>query len=128
MRSLYEVDPFGNTMVVVEMTGKDLEELLQNAAKDPSRGLEISGGKAKFAAGKIQPRLVSLEIGGAKVAADRKYKVVTNSFLATGGDGHVAFKTGAQRDTYVAVRDALAEYFRKGGKCKADATARIHLP
>lgn len=128
MRNLYEVAPFGNTLVVIKMTGKALIELMTNAAKGPALGLEISGGQARYATGKMHPRLASFKIGGSEVSPDKTYTVVTNSFLAGGGDGHTAFKAGESHDTGTILRDALADFFRKHGTCTRDGAARISLP
>jgi 2',3'-cyclic-nucleotide 2'-phosphodiesterase (5'-nucleotidase family) len=43
----------------------------------------------------------------------KTYKVVTNNFMATGGDNYAAFKTGTQVfDTNILIRDAIVNYIK----------------
>jgi 2',3'-cyclic-nucleotide 2'-phosphodiesterase (5'-nucleotidase family) len=45
---------------------------------------------------------------------DATYKVATNDFLATGGDGFAAFKNGTNlTNTFVLVRDAIIEAIKQ---------------
>ncbi|ONJ37408.1 bifunctional metallophosphatase/5'-nucleotidase [Listeria monocytogenes] len=91
------VQPFGNILQVVEMTGADiLEALNQQYLSNQTYFLQISGLKYTFTdtddldhAYKVAS--VTTE-DGTPLKTDQKYKVVINDFLFGGGDGFSAFK------------------------------------
>ncbi len=91
------VQPFGNILQVVEMSGADITEALsQQYLSNQTYFLQISGLKYTFTdtddldhAYKIAS--VTTE-DGTPLKADQKYKVVINDFLFGGGDGFSAFK------------------------------------
>lgn len=91
------VQPFGNILQVVEMSGADITEALsQQYLSSQTYFLQISGLKYTFTdtddldhAYKIAS--VTTE-DGTPLKADQKYKVVINDFLFGGGDGFSAFK------------------------------------
>ncbi|MBK2003181.1 bifunctional metallophosphatase/5'-nucleotidase [Listeria ivanovii subsp. londoniensis] len=91
------VQPFGNILQVVEMSGADIIEALnQQYLSNQTYFLQISGLKYTFTdtddldhAYKVAS--VTTE-DGTPLKADQKYKVVINDFLFGGGDGFSAFK------------------------------------
>ncbi len=91
------VQPFGNILQVVEMSGADITAALsQQYLSNQTYFLQISGLKYTFTdtddldhAYKIAN--VTTE-DGTPLKADQKYKVVINDFLFGGGDGFSAFK------------------------------------
>ncbi len=97
MGAAQAVQPFGNILQVVEMTGADiLEALNQQYLSNQTYFLQISGLKYTFTdtddldhAYKVAS--VTTE-DGTPLKADQKYKVVINDFLFGGGDGFSAFK------------------------------------
>ncbi|MCO5166885.1 MAG: bifunctional metallophosphatase/5'-nucleotidase [Planctomycetes bacterium] len=115
VRHLYEVAPFGNTVVTLLLSGKDLLELFSGMLGSPSRVLEVSGAVITFdPEAPVGQRLVEVTIGGKPLDPDRTYKVATNNFLAAGGDGHAVFTRGADvRDTGVILLDLLLAHFRE---------------
>jgi 5'-nucleotidase len=126
VRGLYEVAPFDNTIIVVELTGEQLVALLDNAGGDRRTLLEGSNLKLRYKIGAVAgERVVSLKIGGVAVDPAKTYRVATNSFLAAGGDGHALFKSGRQSTDGKLLRDALIDHLESGGKCSADKTPRI---
>jgi 5'-nucleotidase/UDP-sugar diphosphatase len=86
-RDLLKVQPFGNTLVVVEMSGAELLDYLRAAA----RMTPDSGGFAQIAGATLViegDRLVDARVGGAPVDPARRYRIALNSFTAGGGDGY----------------------------------------
>lgn len=86
-RDVLKVLPFGSTVVTVDMRGAELLNLLQDALhKSPG-----SGGYPQFAGVRLEVRdgkLLSAQIAGKPLDPSRNYRVVTNDFLAAGGDGY----------------------------------------
>ncbi len=128
MRNLYEVAPFGNELVKMSLTGQQISDLFEYAGREDRHNLETNGIKVvynlKKEAGK---RVVSLKVGNKPINLKKTYTVVTNSFLADGGDGHQTFTQGTKRNkTGIVLRDALAQYMRDNSKgCTLNKTPFI---
>jgi 5'-nucleotidase len=114
--------PFGNTLVLMDLTGAQLRSLLEQqwdrpAASDPSI-LQVSSGFT-YRWDSTQPkgkRVVpdSVKLNGAAVDDARTYRVVANNFLAAGGDNFPLFAEGANRvKSGMLDLDALLDYLNK---------------
>ena len=84
-KDVLKVQPFGNMVCYVEMTGRELRNYLEDiAAIQP-----VSGGLAHFANVRLTmagDKLMSLEIGGRPLDKNKKYRMAINAFSASGGD------------------------------------------
>ncbi|GAB2977821.1 bifunctional metallophosphatase/5'-nucleotidase [Frigoribacterium salinisoli] len=113
------VQPFANTLVVVDMTGADVKAALEQqwqpaTASRPFLKLGASQGVAytydpTAAQGE---RITSLTLDGAPIEAGTSYKVTVNSFLASGGDNFGAFDTGSQADSGTVDLQAQVDWFQ----------------
>lgn len=114
--------PFGNTLVVMNLRGSQIIQLLEEQwleDRDAKRGLlQLSEGftyqwdASKPEGSKIVPG--SVKLNGVKLDMDTSYRVVTNNFLAEGGDGFPAFKNGSNRaPTGIRDIDALTQYLAR---------------
>lgn len=100
---IFALQPFGNTLSVVELTGAELiaglEEALARATPGNVRNaLLIPSHNLSYAFDLSRPvgsRLVSLMLDGQAVEPDATYRVTVNNFIASGGDGF-AFLTRAR--------------------------------
>lgn len=123
--------PFGNIMQIVEMTGAQIEQVL-NEQYDDGEGknflLQVAGLSYTYKKNddKIQTKKV-VEIKDSKgdlVKADQTYKLVINDFLYGGGDGFVGFTQAKlvdamQTDTetfigYIESKEAAGELIEAG--------------
>jgi 5'-nucleotidase len=134
--ALNTVEPFGNTLSTLNLTGAQIVRLLEqqweapnstaktNAATNsvgrllqPSNGLNYSydnNQPAGLAAG-LGNRIVagSLTLNGVAIDPTKSYKIVTNSFLASGGDNFKVMATGTNiTDTKMLDLDAFIAYFK----------------
>lgn len=68
-------------------------------------------------------------INGSPIDPDRLYKVGTNSYLASGGDGYKAFLNAVDSyDASIFQRDVVIEYIQHlGGRIKPEVKGRISL-
>ena len=113
---LYAVQPFRNQVISMKLTGAQILQLLQEQwqarkADDPKK-LYVSQGftyqwnpKAE-----INSRISALHLNGNPIDMKRYYTIVTNSFLADGGDGFSIFKEGQQRQILGQDIEALELY------------------
>ena len=112
--------PFGNTLVVMDMSGKQIVEMLeQQWLRDPvddERGmLQFSQGFTYAWDNKLPrgARIVpgSVKLHGAAIDPAKIYMVVANNFLAEGGDNFpVLASLKSKVDTYVKDIDAFTSY------------------
>ena len=113
---LFGVQPFNNVLTVVSCKGSQIEALLEQQFTGGNGILQVSNGftytySASAAPGnKIDP--ASIKINGVTVDPNATYRVTTNNFLVTGGDGYSTFTQctdplGGDIDL-----DALVAYFK----------------
>ena len=125
-RDILKVQPFGNTLVIMYMTGKQILDVLNYAATiKPGNGafLQVSGLKWTRHKGKAE----NVMIDNAPVDMDRIYKVVTNSFVAAGGDGYAMLKDVQKIDSGFVDADSLREYIEKSGVVDPKVEGRMNL-
>ncbi len=112
--------PFGNTLVVMDMTGAQLRTLLEQqwdrpAASDPSI-LQVSSALS-YRWDESKPkgsRIVSVKVNGAPLEDAKTYRVVANNFLAEGGDDFPILKQATNKvDTNMRDLDALIAYLKQ---------------
>ncbi|MEJ8545760.1 bifunctional metallophosphatase/5'-nucleotidase [Brevibacillus borstelensis] len=99
-KNLYTLLPFPNTLVVIEVTGEELRQALESGVSKVESGEgrfpQISGMSFTYNPSKpAGERVVEVKVGGQPLDPKKTYKVATNDFLATGGDGYESFKKPA---------------------------------
>ena len=98
IRDLLRVLPFGNTLVLMELKGRDIRRILRQANRvRPGQGGYLHASGLSWSPRQGEPE--EIRIKGRPLEPDRTYSVVTNSFLAAGGDGYHLFTTWPQNDT-----------------------------
>ena len=115
----FGVQPFGNSLVTMTLTGAQIDTLLEQQFDNPgpgsSRILQVSEGfsyewSASAPAGsKVDP--ATIMIGGVVVNPGDSYRVTVNSFLADGGDNFSVLVDGTNRLGGEVDLDALVTYF-----------------
>lgn len=125
----YSVQPFGNSLVTMTVTGQQIYDLLESQWGETQplpRILQVSKGfsyqhhfnlTGRFSSQKGQPWVCdgSVKING--VAVDRRahYRITVNSFLAEGGGDFTLLASGTDRLGGVQDLDALEAYFAAAG-------------
>jgi len=128
---LYGVQPFGNSLVVMTLSGAQLKQVLEQqflgVNLERPRILQPSAGLA-YAWNPRAPlgeRVRDLLLDGEPVLPARSYRVVVNSFLAEGGDGFTVFTQGDRLLGGPQDLDALLEYFAAASPVEPVSVARI---
>jgi 2',3'-cyclic-nucleotide 2'-phosphodiesterase/3'-nucleotidase/5'-nucleotidase len=130
------VMPFGNTMGVLDITGSQFKEAIENGVsnveKTDGRFPQIAGARYTFDKSKpAKQRVVTLEVkdlNGDFVAVDPKqtYRIVTNSFVMKGGDGYDMFNFASYReDLGVVDYEMFVEYLKTNNPVSAQVEGRI---
>ncbi len=87
-RQVFRVLPFGNSLMVYEIDGRLLKEIIEYRVSDDHHGVYMSGGRIAY--NKTRPdygRVTHFTIGGEQWLPDKTYRVVTSDFLAAGNAG-----------------------------------------
>ena len=114
--------PFGNTLIAMNLRGAQVVQLLEEqwmGGRATARGfLQVSDGfsyewdAAQPEGHKIVPG--SVKLNGVPLEMDASYRVITNNFLAEGGDGFPTFTKGSGRaPTNIRDIDALTGYLAR---------------
>ena len=115
----FTVQPFGNSLVTMTLTGADIDLALEQQFNNPTPGatriLQVSDGftyewSASAPVGS-KVDIASIRINGVAISAAATYRVTVNSFLADGGDNFFAFRNGTDRLGGAVDTDALSDYF-----------------
>jgi 5'-nucleotidase len=115
----FGVQPFGNSLVTMTLTGAQIDALLEQQFDNPgpgsSRILQVSTGfsytwdSGAAAGSRVDP--ATIKIDGVTVDPGTGYRVTVNSFLADGGDGFSVLSEGTDRLGGEIDLDALVTYF-----------------
>jgi 2',3'-cyclic-nucleotide 2'-phosphodiesterase (5'-nucleotidase family) len=127
--------PFGNATAMVEITGKDVKDALENGVSQidnrAGRFPQVSG--VSFTIDPKAPagsRISGLKVGGKDIDMAAKYKVATNDFMLGGGDGYSALGRGR---TLIGKTDGkllasvVMTYVRQQGSVQAKVDGRIAI-
>jgi len=112
----FDVLPFGNILYMMDLTGAQIQDLLDQSATLYKGILQTSGASWYWYndCGCNAPTAwgaYGITVGGAPLERDQVYRVVTNDFLAGGGDGWSTFAAGSNRwNTYYDMQQAFVEY------------------
>ena len=115
-RDILTVLPFGNTLYVVKLTGKQIMDVLKYAATVPGgKGAHLQTSGLTWVNNKGVPENVM--VNGKPLDLNKVYTVACNNYMAAGGDGYSMLKEGKDGyDTGYVLADVVKEYIQKLGK------------
>ena len=98
-RDVYTLLPFTNTVMKVELTAAALREMLEHGlAQGDNQGggfLQVSGIRVSYDGRRpAGQRIVAVDVGGRPLDPNGRYTVAVPNYVAEGGDGHTAFRSG----------------------------------
>jgi len=112
--------PFPNELTVMDLTGKQVRGLMEHSASLTNGVLQVSKGLEMRYDTRKAPgsRVTQLTLNGKPIEDKQVYRVATNSFLAPGGDGFMAFTEGKNKQVRGGynLSDALIDYLKAGNK------------
>ncbi len=118
------ISPFENYLVVLEMKGCDLLELMKNIAAVNGEGISKSVRMEITADGE----LLSCTIGGKEIDLHRIYTIATIDYLAEGNDKMFALKKALkQHKTGILARDVMMEYILRHKVIDSKLEGRITI-
>ncbi len=125
---LFTMQPFGNILVTMTLTGTQFKALLESQWRgtsaqphflQPSSTLAYVWQEDAAHGARIPEESIAIE--GRPWRADAEYRVTVNSYLAAGGDRFRIFVDGAERSGGPIDVDALADYL-------SERSANVPLP
>ncbi|MFZ6687232.1 bifunctional metallophosphatase/5'-nucleotidase [Undibacterium sp. SXout11W] len=119
---LYASQPFGNSLISMQLSGAQIVQLLQQqwidkTAKEPKKLFVSDSLSYSWKGGNgTDVQIDNVKIKGQPLNLNQDYTIVANNFLADGGDGFKVFKQGRNRQIIGRDLDALEAYLVTHGK------------
>ncbi len=130
--ALFRSQPFGNNLVTMTLTGRQIREALEQQwlpSRDDEQMLQVSRGFT-YTFDVRRPmgsRILAetMRLDGAPIVPTQDYRVSINSFMAAGGDGFTVFTKG--RDAVVGAIDvdAAVKYFAANSPLQPPLSGRV---
>lgn len=114
---MFTVQPFGNSMVTMTLTGAQIKAVLEQQFNNPSPGqnriLQVSNGftYSWSSSAPIGSKVSNIMLNDAPLDMSASYRVTVNSFLADGGDNFSVLRQGTDRLGGEVDTDAFEKYF-----------------
>ena len=129
--SIYDILPFDSSLVFLNLTGTQVRTLFNFIGTvQPGEGAfpQVSNG-IRFTLVPKKKTCKDILINGKPIDPKKAYGIVTNSYLAKGGDGYGAFLQAVdQFDSSIFQRDALIAYIKHlGGNLVPKINDRITI-
>jgi 5'-nucleotidase len=128
---IFTVHPFGNTMVTLTLTGRELHQLLEQQwlgsrvrILSPSHNFTFTWSASAPEGSKVDP--ASMRLDGVPVDPAKRYRVTVNSFIAAGGDGFSVLPAAGERVGGMLDLDALQAYLRAHNPLVPPPLDRVH--
>jgi 5'-nucleotidase / UDP-sugar diphosphatase len=130
-KSVYNALPFDSSVVLLKLTGAQVESLFDFIGTiQPGEGAfpQVSDG-IRFTMNPKKQTCENILVNGNPIDPNKSYRIVSNSYLAKGGDGYTPFmKTMDRFDSSTFQRDALIAYIEHlGGKLVPKVNGRIQF-
>jgi 5'-nucleotidase len=130
----FSVQPFGNNLISLDVTGAQLETMLEQQWSVAggvtkinmlavSSSVSYSWSLSKPIGDRIDP--ASIRVGGQVVNPTDTYRITVNSFLSDGGDGFAVLKQGTHRAPGAVDIDAFAGYLTASSPLAVPALDRV---
>ena len=122
--------PFGNTTILMELSGADLKAALEHGVSEypATEGLfpQVSGIKFTFD-GDAEPgnRVQEVWVGGEELDEDKMYTVATNDFMKAGGDGYSMFADAPIVSEAGGLEEVLMDYMEANEPVAPETEGRI---
>ncbi|MDP2337074.1 MAG: 5'-nucleotidase [Bacteroidota bacterium] len=125
VEQIFELMPFENEIVLIKISGESFELMADQIAASGGEG--VAGMKLGIKNGKVS----NLTVGGKKTDRTATYWLVTNDYIADGGDQMDMFSNPVERiNTKMKIRDVIIqsmnELYKKNGIISVIEDGRIY--
>ena len=110
----FAVQPFGNSLVTMTLTGGQIDALLERQFTGGIGILQVSDGFAytRSASAPNDAKVSNITLNGIPIDPLASYRVTVNSFLADGGDNYGILTSGTNRVAGNVDTDAFENYLK----------------
>ena len=126
--NVFTVEPFGNDLVSLNITGEQVRTLLnQQWTETKTNILQLSGLSYTWSAElPIGKRVLDITLpNGDKIDPAKTYSATVNNFMAEGGDNYTILRDGTNKVTGAVDFDALLSYVKANSPLKGSIEGRI---
>lgn len=121
-RTAYQVMPFENSLIIMELKGEQVLEIAEYILKE-KKPHPLSGMKIVIDAEKS---IKNITVEGKPLELDKTYYVATSDYLSNGGDSMEFFKKAtAAYDMNYKLRNLFIDYFKEADTIPVIKTERI---
>jgi 2',3'-cyclic-nucleotide 2'-phosphodiesterase (5'-nucleotidase family) len=113
---VFEIMPFDNTLVLVELTGAEVIQVLREGTTGQHGLIQVSGLKFSFDYGTaaigdsvLVGDVIDLNTGQ-PIDPNATYTIATNDFMANGGDHYATLGANPGTNTFVLIRDLMVDW------------------
>ncbi len=136
--SVYQMFPFDNRIVVLELSGSELRDVLAHQAHNHRRRAGVAGIQTSISCNSNTMKVVARRADGREIGDDDRVRLIANDFLVLGGDDILTPIIPPDGfgidDSMPLVRDVLVDWFRNGPSTlrpedfSSDAAPRWEVP
>ena len=125
------MQPFGNTLETLDLTGTEIKDVLEQQWADPTfpKVMQVSDGftYAWDATKPVANKVVagSMVLNGKLIDPAATYRIAVSNFLGDGGDGLTVFKQGQHHELGVADIEATETYLETHNPIAPPANKRV---
>ena len=130
--ALFRAQPFGNNLVTMTLTGRQIKALLEQQwlpARQQAQMLQVSRGFSyTYDLNRAMSARVlaeTMRLDGAPIALDESYRITVNSFMASGGDGFAVLVEGRDKVTGIIDVDAAEAWFKAASPIASPPSGRV---
>lgn len=127
VRDLWEISPFGNTLVTFSVDGATLRKMVQHQLSLKDDFCQVSGLQVVYKIVNGQRMLYNLKVNNALVSDTKSYSIVTNNYVAAQSKKYfgIDLTPGTMKLHTVADRDVLIEAVKKQKVIRSVVEGRI---
>lgn len=128
LEEVYTVLPFNNTLVTMNLTGAQVEQVLEEGANSQYGTVQVSGLKWAYdAEAPFGDRVTRVTLpDGTPIDPNATYKIATNNFMATGGDQFTTLTQGQNTtDTQTNLVDTVVHYLELNSPVDPQVEGRL---
>ena len=125
----FNVQPFANVLVTMDMTGADIDAVLEQQFTGGNGTLQIPASLTYDRSTSAAPgnKVSNVRINGVLLDPAATYRVTVNNFLADGGDSFSVFRNGTNRYVGEIDSDAFSRYIEFLGTVNPGPQNRITI-
>jgi len=127
IRDIWEINPFGNSLMKFSVSGDSLKKMLEYIFVDAGERIQVGGLRIEFDPSKpAGQRIISLTIGGVNCDDKKTYSICTNNYVAAQYKKYFGFsKPFKVIDTGLVDRDIFIEAVKEQKSIDSKIDGRI---